>query len=94
MTFPLLRIAADYAHVEVRSGRGAASWNQMDEVFSGSADAGQEWRGPEGGKLAARHCLWRSDPQSTLSQPYIVSGIDGLGHGQPQLLVFPSGLDD
>lgn len=92
MTFPLLRVARGYAHVEVRRGRGAQRWEDMAEVFSGAATKGQEWKGGEGDKLSARHCMWPSDPSSTLSLPYSVSGTEGLGTGLPETLVFPSGV--
>jgi glutathione S-transferase len=92
MTYPVLRISGDYAFVEVRKGRGAIRWRDMTPIHRGPASAGKEWKGAEGEKLAARHCLWPSDPNSTLSQPYEQSSWEGLGTGRPELLVFPTTL--
>lgn len=92
MTYPLLRIAGDYAFVEVRKGRGAIRWRDMTPIHRGPARKGQEWKGAEGEKLAARHCLWDTDPTSTLSQPYEQSSWAGLGTGRAEVLVFPTTL--
>lgn len=92
MSYPLLRISRAYAHVEVRRGRGAQRWEEMAKVFNGPADRGKEWKAGEGDKLSARHCMWPSDPNSTLSLPYTASGTEGLETGRPELLVFPSGV--
>ena len=92
MTYPVLLAARGYAHIEVREGSGAAGWNQMSEIFAGACTAGQSWSGGEGGKLAARHCMWPDDPGSTLSQPYIQSSTAGLQPGVRELLRFPSGV--
>lgn len=66
MSYPLLEAERAYAHVEVRQGRGATGWNQLDPCFSGPCTAGQRWDGAEGAKLAVRHCLYPGDPDSTL----------------------------
>ncbi len=92
MSFPVLQAARQFARVEIRIGRGAAGWTQLNEVYSGPCDTGQTWRGDEGEKLAARHCKWPSDPASTMSEPYVVSSTEGLLTGHPELLRFPSGV--
>lgn len=86
----MLQITGDYALVEVRKGRAAERWEDMQPIHSGSASRGQEWKGAEGEKLWGRHCLWPNDPGSTLSQPYDVSSRAGLAVGQPRLLRFPT----
>ncbi len=90
MTYPLLRISGDYAFVEVRKGRGAVRWRDMETIYRGPAQKNDEWSGAEGEKLSAKHSLWPSDPNSTLSQPYTVSSWEGLGTGKPEMLVFPT----
>ena len=92
MSYPVLQITGDYAFVEIRKGRAAERWEEMDLVFRGSASRGTEWKGAEGEKLWGRHCLWPSDPNSTLSQPYDVSSRAGLAVGQPRLLRFPTSV--
>ena len=69
MSYPLLRISQDCEHVEVRNGKGAAGWNGMTEVFSGPANAGDEWRGSEGDKLAACYRLPLAGPAAQLDRP-------------------------
>ena len=86
MSYPLLRISQDCEHVEVRNGKGAAGWNGMTEVFSGPANAGDEWRGSEGDKLAA---CYRLPTGTTLSLPYIQPSVAGLNTGKADLLIFP-----
>lgn len=90
MSYPVLQITGDYAYVEIRKGRGAVRWEDMDLVYRGSASRGDEWKGAEGEKLWGRHCLWPTDPNSTLSQPYDISSREGLATGQPRLLRFPT----
>ena len=92
MSYPLLRISGAYARVEVRKGRGAQRWDDMTEIFNGEATQGQEWKGDEGDKLSARHCMWPDDPSSTLSLPYTVAGMPLLDVGKPRLRVFPTKL--
>lgn len=92
MSFPVLQSAKSYAHVEVRIGRGATGWSGLDPLFAGPCSANQKWQAGEGEKLAVRHCLWPDDPDSTLSQPYLVSGIEGQLVGKPEFLRFPSGV--
>jgi glutathione S-transferase len=94
MTFPLLRISGDYAFVEVRRGRGAMRWRDMTPIFRGRAARGTEWKGGEGDKLAAVHCMWPDDPSSTLSLPYEVSSWQGLGTGRAEVLVFPTTISN
>ncbi|WP_366519536.1 glutathione S-transferase [uncultured Erythrobacter sp.] len=90
MSYPVLQITGDYAFVEIRKGRAAERWEDMALVYRGSASRGDEWKGAEGEKLWGCHCLWPSDPNSTLSQPYDVSSRAGLAVGQPRLLRFPT----
>lgn len=90
MSYPVLQITGDYAYVEIRKGWGAVRWEDMDLVYRGSASRGDEWKGAEGEKLWGRHCLWPTDPNSTLSQPYDISSRAGLAVGQPRLLRFPT----
>jgi hypothetical protein len=92
MTFPRLIARKKFARVEIRVGRGADGWDQLAVLYTGSCNANKAWSGEEGEKLAARHCLWPSDPDSTMSQPYLVSGVEGLGEGVPVTLEFPSGV--
>ncbi len=92
MSFPLLRISDDYAHVEIRKGRGIDRWDDMEEIFTGAAEQGQEWRAGEGAKLSAKHCMMPDDPGSTLSLPVTVSGQNGLAVGEPRVRVFPHAL--
>ena len=92
MSYPKLRITRAYAHVEVREGRGAQRWQDMAEIFRGPATRGQEWKSGEGNKLSARHCMWPSDPASSLSLPYSVSGTEGLNVGQADVREFPAGV--
>ena len=92
MSYPVLEAARGFARVEVREGRGAAGWGQMVAIFDGPCDGGQQWKGGEGDKLAARHCLWPDDPASSMSQPYTVAGTGGLQAGRRELLRFPSGI--
>ena len=90
MSYPVLQITGDYAYVEIRKGRAAERWEEMAIVHRGSAARGEKWEGAEGEKLWGRHCLWPSDPNSTLSQPYDISSRAGLAVGQPRLLRFPT----
>jgi len=90
MTYPVLQLTGDFAHVEIRKGRGAAGWNDLTPVYSGEGCNGQQWQGAEGEKLAGRCCLMPDDAGSTLSQPYVVAGQNGLDAGSPQLLRFPA----
>lgn len=92
MSFPVLQAARAYARVEVRTGRGATGWSGLQPLYEGECSANQKWEGEEGDKLAVRHCMWPSDPDSTMSQPYIVSGVEGQLVGHPELLRFPSGV--
>jgi glutathione S-transferase len=92
MSYPLLRISGDYALVEVRKGRGSQRWDEMAEIFNGPASQGQEWKGGEGDKLSARHCMWPDDPASTRSLPYTVAGTPLLDVGKPKLREFPTKL--
>jgi len=92
MSFPMLVARKHFARVEIRIGRGAAGWNDLDPFYTGPCTTNQTWSGDEGDKLAARHCMWPSDPDSTMSQPYIVAGVEGLGEGAPERLEFPSGI--
>ncbi len=90
MSYPLLRISGDYAHVEVRKGRGAQRWQDMEEIFNGEAKRGQEWEGGEGAKLSAKHCIDAKNPASTISLPYTVTGTSGINTGKPNVKVFPT----
>jgi len=91
MSYPLLRISEDNSHVEVRKGRGAQRWEEMEEIFNGAARKGQEWEGGEGDKLSARRCKWpKDDPCKDLSIAYWVNGLPGVGTGKPRLRVFPA----
>ena len=90
MSYPLLKISGDYAHVEVRKGRGADRWDEMEEVHNGSASQGKEWEGEEGAKLSAKHCMWPDDPTSTMSLPYTVAGTPLIDAGKPRRRVFPT----
>jgi len=92
MSYPLLRLSDDRAWVEIRKGRGAVTWNDMERVFEGAARAGQEWRGDEGGKLPGRCCISSSHVDSTLSLPYAVHGQDGVNVGQAVELAFPDDM--
>jgi glutathione S-transferase len=92
MSFPLLKISGDYAHVEVRQGKGAQRWEEMSEIFKGAATKGQEWKGGEGDKLSARHCQMPDNPNSTLSLPYSVAGSALLDVGKPRKRVFPASI--
>ena len=92
MSFPMLIARKRFARVEIRTGRGATGWNQLEVLFEGPCNANKAWTGEEGDKLAARHCMWPSDPSSTMSQPYIVAGVDGLEVGVADRLEFPSGV--
>lgn len=91
MSYPLLRISEDNSHVEVRKGRGADRWDDMEEIFKGAASKGQEWKGSEGGKLSARRCKWpKDDPCNDLSIAYSVNGLPGLDVDKPRVRVFPA----
>jgi hypothetical protein len=92
MTYPMLEAAKAFALVEVRKGHGAASWDNLAQVYRGPCDEDDHWTGGEGEKLSVRHCQWDTDPNSGLSLPYTVTGMAGLGTGQPELLRFPSGV--
>lgn len=92
MSFPMLIARKKFARVEIRIGRGAAGWNELDVLYEGPCNANKTWRGDEGEKLAARHCMWPSDPDSTMSLPYVVAGTEGLGVGSAEQLEFPSGI--
>lgn len=89
MSFPVLRAGRDFRHVEVRVGRGAQRWRDMEEIHAGPARRGQTWSGGEGEKLSARHSHHTSGPNGRLSLPYTVSGIEGLGVGKPKTRTFP-----
>lgn len=91
MSYPLLKISEDNSHVEVRKGRGADRWDDMEEIFMGAARRDQEWKGGEGGKLSARRCKWpKDDPCDDLSIAYSVNGLSGLDVGKPRIRVFPA----
>lgn len=92
MSFPVLQSAKSYALVQVRIGRGATGWSGLNPLYEGPCCADQKWQGDEGEKLAVRHCMWPDDPDSTLSQPYIVAGTEGQLVGHPELLRFPRGV--
>lgn len=92
MSFPLLVARKHFARVEIRIGRGAAGWNQLDVLYEGPCPSNESWHGDEGEKLAARHCMWPSDPDSTMSLPYVVAGVEGLAEGSAEQLEFPSGI--
>jgi glutathione S-transferase len=91
MSFPVLEVSKDFARVEIRRGRGATRWNELEVLYEGPCLASQSWRGEEGEKLVGKHCLWPSDPDSTMSEPYTVPSIEGLDEGRAERLRFPSG---
>lgn len=89
MTYPLLRLTSDHARVEVRKGRGAVRWKDMQIIHNGPAKAGQEWKGGEGEKLCGAVGKWPRDADSDLSLPYCISSKEGLGTGKPEVQEFP-----
>ena len=89
MSFPELQSTQAYAKVEVRVGRSAVAWSGMKQVYSGSCDAEDKWHGREGEKLSACYCLMPDDPNSTMSLPVTISGIEGLSPGEAVLRRFP-----
>ena len=89
MSYPALQAAQAYAKVEIRSGRGAIGWSRMQQVYAGSCDADDKWKGKEGEKLSACYCLMPDDPNSTMSLPVTIAGVDGLSVGEEDLRRFP-----
>lgn len=90
MSYPLLHLTGDYAKVEIRKGRGADRWDDMEEIFNGPADEGKEWKAGEGAKLSGCVCLMPDDPDSTMSLPYSVTGVSGLSTGKAKVRRFPT----
>ena len=35
MTYPVLQLTGDFAHVEIRKGSGPASWDALTPLYSG-----------------------------------------------------------
>lgn len=92
MSYPLLRLSDDRAWVEIRKGRGAVGWNEMERLFTGAAARGQEWRGEEGEKLAGRCTMSPRLADSTLSLPYFVKSEAGVNVGEPVTVSFPDDM--